>query len=342
MPDPALPPELARRLASAGARLHRRIALPPGELRAILHELSAIPVDRITNASREITRAAQLDSRWPPAGFSIRRFFGGPKTEQDLLDIDPDYAWLLIFHKVGYVRQAALDAIQTPPTSPFYFAALALRLNDWVEPVRRSAKRCAQRVLPLASTEVTLEAAPFLLDRRFVWDRWSDEKEVLDSAFSQKPVVQALAAVLKRSTTGPLASRLRFVLQFPAIDDHLPDLAANAREPAVRAVAYKCLLTRRASWPVGSEWIWIDKVYGQQKRVPKLQSRAIDTKRPIAELIREALRDRSAKVRTIAADSLIEARGQLPDEALLIERLAADRSPAVRLRADYLLQRPAG
>ena len=58
-----------------------------------------------------------------------------------------NFAWLFLFHPSGYIREAALDSIVTPPTSAFFFAALAWRLNDWAGPVRKAAERCAVRVM---------------------------------------------------------------------------------------------------------------------------------------------------------------------------------------------------
>jgi len=89
---------------------------------------------------------------------------------------------------------------------------------------------------------------------------------------------------------------------------------------------------------VGFEWIWIDKVYGIRRRVPKLATRDIPKTRPAVELIRNAARDKSPFVRRVAADALITARAQLPAEAVeaLIADLEKDKSPAIRSRADFM------
>jgi hypothetical protein len=91
---------------------------------------------------------------------------------------------------------------------------------------------------------------------------------------------------------------------------------------------------------VGYEWIWIDKVYGVRKRVPKLDSRPIDGVPPIADLIRQGIEDKSAMVRRVIADALNEARSQLPDADSLVDKLARDRNAAVRSRADFMLRHP--
>ena len=138
----------------------------------------------------------------------------------------------------------------------------------------------------------------------------------------------------------PLATCLRHALRYPNIDEHLRELAGGATQPAVRAVAYQCLLTDKATWPAGYEWIWIDKIYGLRRRVIKMDLRDTAHALPQAELIRDAMRDKSPKVRIVAADALIDLRTRLADADGLIEQLAKDRSPAVRWRADYMLRHP--
>lgn len=336
---PALPRELSAKLSSLGARLKKGPS--DRELNDVLVGLSAISPNQVVRVSREIATAARLVWWQPEKGFSLERLFRKPLSEYDLLKENLDYAWLFLFHYSGYVREAALDLIEAPPASAFFFAALAWRLNDWVELVRQAAKRCAERVLPFTSADIVASAALYLLDRRFVWGRWSDGPEVLDGIFSRKEVVAALAVLLCEQPTGPLATCLRYALRYPNIDAHLPSLATNAIQPSVRAVAYQCLLAGRAAWPVGYEWAWIDKVYGLKRRVPKLNSRDIRSSLLIAELIRQGVLDKSPKVRSVAADALTEVRAQLPDADSLIVKLAKDRSPAVRWRADFMLRHPA-
>jgi hypothetical protein len=334
-PGSILPPPLAAKLSALGTRIGKS----DGELGEVLSGLSALPANLIVRANREIAMTAQL--WWRPQQFiSLELLLA--KSELQLIRKNPDYAWLFLFlfHYSGYVREAALDAINTPPTSPFFFAALAWRLNDWVGPVRQAATRCAERVLHRMRADVAASAAQYLLDRRVAWGRWSDEPKVLDPVFGSKDVMAALAAHLQEQTTGPLAACLRNALRYPNIDEHLPYLAANAVQPSVRAVAYQCLVAGKASWSVGFGWVWIDKVYGLRRRVPKVETRDIQGNSTAAEWIRKGIHDKSAFVRRVAADALIAARAQLPDENNLIARLASDRSPAVRSRADFMLRHP--
>jgi hypothetical protein len=195
-------------------------------------------------------------------------------------------------------------------------------------------------VLQRTDVDVAANAALYLLDRRLVWGRWTSEPEVLDAIFQREDVMAGIAAQLRQRATGPLSTYLRQALRYPNVDEHLPALAATAVQPSVRAVAYQCLISGKAAWSVGYEWAWIDKVYGLRRRVPKLETRDIQRVRAAAHFIREAARDRSSTVRIEAADGLIAARSQLSDEDALIARMAKDRSPAIRWRADYMLRHP--
>jgi hypothetical protein len=334
-----LPPQLAEQLRLLGARLGSGV--PRSQLDEVLSGLSALPAESVVHVSREIADTAKL-GWWKPRRKSgwLKKLFGLPLSEKDLLKRDPDYGWLFLFHYDGYVREVALDAIARPPASPFMLAALAWRLNDWVKPVRQAAIRCAQRVLPLTGDEIASVTARYLLDRRFAWGRWNEESDVLDLVLARAGVMAALATELREASTGPLPICLRQALRYPAIDAHLPHLAARAIQPAVRALAYKCLLNGEALWPSGYEWQWIDKVYGLRRRVIKFDSRPVVRARPLAELMRDALRDKSPKVRVAAAAALSKVRSQLGNTDALVRELAQDRSAGVRLYADYMLRNP--
>lgn len=353
-----LSPSLSTKLSELPAQLGRQSG--DRALHETLTELSALPADAVVRASREIARCARLGwwqpERLPlrvvPGGYArrllsrLRNFrtrsqpFSRSWSEQELLDQNPDFAWLFLFHPSGYVRRAALDRISDPPNSPFWLAALAWRLNDWVEPVRLAATRCAERTLHLATPQVAADAALYLLDRRLVWGRWKDEPKILDRVFERADVLAALAVTLIRQPTGSLAKTLRNALRYPAIDRHLASLAADAVQPSVRAIAYQCLISGKANWVVGFEWAWIDKVYFARRRVPVLETREVRSDQSAADLIREASRDRSAAVRRVAADALIATRSRIPDAASLIAQLANDVNPSVRSRADYMLRHP--
>ena len=327
---------LSAKLSTLGSRLGRWLS--DQELDEVLAELSALPAPEIVRASRELTQAVGFCWRQPPG--LMDSLLGWPPSERTLMRRNPDYSWLFLFHPDGYVREAALHSINASPKSPFWFAALAWRLNDWVEPVREAARRCVDRIAAGLPAAMAADAAAYLLQRRLVWGRWRDEAEALDLVFARDDVLAALAMQLQERPTGPLGACLSNALRYPGIDKHLPQLAAAAIQPAVRAAAYRCLISGKAMWPVGFEWMWVDKVYGLRRRMPVLHTRTIQRDRPSADFVEPGIRDKSPFVRRVAADAMIAVRLEIPDEAPLIAHLATDQSSLVRSRADFLLRHP--
>ncbi|MGJ5025281.1 hypothetical protein ACQR1I_00430 [Bradyrhizobium sp. HKCCYLS2038] len=311
------------------------------ELPAILDELSALPPQLVVLASREIALAAHLGRPTLMdrllAGFSSEHVY---VRDLSLMRRTPNYAWIFLFHPNGHVREAALDTLQAPPFSAFFLAAVAWRLNDWAEPVRRAAARYLQRIQRQIAADVAASSAPYLLDRRHSWGRWGSEADLLDDVFGRPDVLPIVAGFLQRTANGSLAKYLRLVVRYPAIDPYLPALAASAIQPQVRAIAYRCLLTGSVTWFAGYGWEWIDKVYGIRKRVPKFDRRPLQDIALPPDLFWQAARDASVIVRRAAADALIASRAAVPDEDQLIAHFEQDRSPSVRSRADFLRRRP--
>ncbi|NPV25685.1 hypothetical protein [Bradyrhizobium aeschynomenes] len=311
------------------------------ELPAILTELPALPPQLVVLASRQIALAARFGKPTLMdrliAGFSSERVY---VRELSLMRRTPDYAWIFLFHPNGHVREAALDSLQTPPSSAFFLAAVAWRLNDWAEPVRRAATRYVQRVQRQIAPDVVASSAPYLLDRRHSWGRWGSEADLLDEVFGRPDVLPIIVGFLQRTANGSLAKYLRLVVRYPAIDQYLPALAASAIQPQVRAIAYRCLLTGSVTWLAGYGWEWIDKIYGIRKRVPKFDHRPLQDISLPPDLFWQAARDASVIVRRAAADALIASRAAVPDEDRLIAHLEQDKNPSVRSRAAFLRRRP--
>lgn len=325
-----LPPSLSAQLSALSTQRFR--TLSDSELQDILAEFSTLPARLIVDASREMM---DIVSPYDPSLLEQLK-----RSERSLMSANRDYAWFFMFHRSGYVREAALFHVNAPPKSPFFFAALALRLNDWVAQIRQAAKRCFKRISDEVATDVAADAALYLIERRFVWGRWRDEVSILDLVFARDDVLAALATRLEKKATGSLATCLRHALRYPGIDPHLTRLAAAAVQPAVRAVAYQCLISGKATWPAGFEWAWVDKVYGIRRRLPKLETRMIERSRPAGDFVEKGIRDKSPFVRRIVADGMISIRSQIADEEALVAHLAKDRSAAVRSRADFLLRHP--
>lgn len=269
----------------------------------------------------------------------MARLLGPGPATPERLDRQRELAPVLVFHRDGFVREAALNLLSAPPSSPFFLAVLAWRLNDWAAPVRLAARRYAERILPAVPAEVVAAAAPFLLDRWRWWGRWaSEEASIIDLALQRQDVAMYLAAWFSNGAKGPLATLLRHALRGPSMDGYLPELASNAVQPAVRAVALKCLIQGRASWPAGFGQQWIDRRYGLRRRITVFAHRDLNIVHAPEPWIRAGLSDRSALVRRVAADALIDRRATFLDLDAAVAALAKDSSRAVRSRADFLIR----
>lgn len=352
-----LPPELDEGLT----QLAKEIAAgaPPAEILfdRVIAGLGALPPGSVVRASWDIAEAlrgadpprhwAKLDpnmtmeARQASWDAQERNWAAKLRTwTNNLLNQNPRLAWLLLFHGSGYVREVALDGVHEPPASPFFFAALAWRLNDWVKEIRNAARRCTERVLAGTDANVAAQSALVLLERGTAWGRWQGEAAALDAAFGRRDVITILARALRDGSVGRQASCLGYAMRFPAMDRHLPELAASAAQPGVRAIAYAAVLAGKASWLTGFGWVWVDKSLGVRKRVPTSASRAIPDLPSRADLIRQGLKDRSARIRVLAADALVTDRSYILDSDVLMQRLALDRSAAVRSRADFMRRHP--
>lgn len=302
----------------------RRAELP--YLADTLRNLAGQPSDQLVDLGREWSR------------HSIDTTLARRDQGRRILRGQPAAAWLLAFDHDGYLRQASLEQLPHPPRTRLECLTIVVRLNDWVPQVRRAAETAARRLLPRAEPEAIAGAAPYLLLRRYSWSRWTHESAVLDEALARADVIALMARDLEAMTSGPGRALLRAIQRFPAMDTHLPGLAARAPMPAVRAAALETLLRGTAVWPVGHGWRWIDKVYGLRHRIVVTEARPLSTAPDVDALIRAGLRDRFAMVRKVAIDALEARRDLFPDLAELAGPLLNDPSGAIRERAAYLLR----
>lgn len=251
--------------------------------------------------------------------------------------LPPAADWIMSFDRDGRVREAALRRLAGPASSVGRFTALAVRLNDWAPQVRTAAVEALARVGPLTPTGVIADASVFLLARRLAWKRGAEEALRLDDVFGAAGVAAAVADRLRDGRSGPLGRVLAHALRLPAYDAGLAELAHAARLPDVRATAAMALFRQEAVWPAGHGWAWVDKSMGVRRRVALTGRRAVGVAEPPG-LLRRALADRSALVRKAAADVVVQRMHALPDLERLTDALAADRSAAVRDRADYIFR----
>lgn len=291
----------------------------------------------VTRADGEIANAAGL-YRQSPQPF-LGRLLSPRPSDAELLLRTPGLEYLFIFHRDGRLREASLLKITGGLRSPFFFAAVLWRLNDWAEPVRQAAVRCANRSFPITDPSVVARTAAELLVRQASWNRWDSERTILDEVFSRDDVAAQLADLIVRERTGPQASILRYALRTSALDRFLERIAHEAVQPAVRAVALHSLIDGEAKWASGTAWKWIDKSMGLRRRVPVFDHRALTIALTQEALIRRGVNDRSPAVRRVALAGVIRhLRGHAGARAFATQ-LMTDSSPSVRERAEFILRR---
>jgi len=208
-------------------------------------------------------------------------------SDAELMNRLPELAYLFVFHRDGFVRELALDQMQELQ-SPFYVAALAFRLNDWVAQVRAAAVRCAERVFPNTAANELANASLFLLGRPFAWGRWSDETEALDKALSRYDVADAREGILRNARSESMGAILRYASRWEAMDRHLDGLATRAFLPPVRGAAFQELIEGFARWPVGWRKESTDRIYAQFRLIRQYDERPILPSRPLESLVEQA------------------------------------------------------
>lgn len=347
-----LPPKLQRDIVelSEAIRNDGDISTP---LSSYVSGMKALPPASIVRATSEIRTAADLmDSRFresvPGIGVLVRvrrwvsrrKVFPIRSQELRALERHPALCFFFIFHGDGRLREAALKTWNEIPDSPFIFVALTYRLNDWVKQVRAAAYECAARLFPRTPADVIAEASFFLLPQIQYLERWGKrERRIVLSTLHSQIVMSALARRLMQRTPGRVSAVLRQALIRPGLDNALPSLANDAALPQVRAIALETLVMRRARWLTGYQYEWVDKHYGIRRRVPRFDQRPIEHQLNVEDLLVRASRDRSADVRKITAQCLIDLRLSLsPDMIAVAKSISKDKAQAVRSRAEYYLQ----
>ncbi|MFD2261363.1 hypothetical protein ACFSM5_00590 [Lacibacterium aquatile] len=355
-----LPTDLQRDLKELGADL-ATFHVSLDVLARVLRQFGALPVEKIAKLDGEIAAAGKLFVFYgehigdhslpnPLREFLERRgVLPEPKRSitkiekeqmfHQLLQVEPDLEFLFLFHRNGYLRQAALDKLDAPLPNGFFLAALAYRLNDWVPQVSAAAAGCLARVLPKTEREIIAKAAIGLMDRAFHWRRWGAEAEILEQAFSQADVVPLIASILREAKTGPMGRTLGLALRWPLLDEHISDLSKNAVMPAVRGRALRVLLDGRATWHIGYEKQMVNPYHRIIRRVPSFQSRSVMRSEPLEAIIHQGALDRSPAVRKVAATALVQNRQTLANRDEIIALLKDDRSPSVRSAIEFVVRK---
>jgi HEAT repeat protein len=349
--DFTLPPELGKILDQfSGWYTERRIS--PDLLGIVLDRLAGLPPASIVRADGEIATRARLYS-WSrylqdqPVSQSpivsllsslIKRPASALTSEEELLAKVERLEWLFLFHRNGFMREAALAKLTGPAISPFFAAALAYRLNDWVPQVRRAAVAAIERVFPETKASILAAAAEYLLDRDLYWGRWQDEGRMLASGFARADVLECLTQRLLTAKSGAMTRLMRPAFRYPDLDRHLLDLAKFAYLPSVRVLATRALIDCRVRWQIGFEKEWVDKTMGFYRLKKAYAEREILRPLSLEDLILQGASDKSAVVRKVAATALVQNRKTLGNRDELIAFLKDDRSPSVRSAVDFVIR----
>ena len=241
----------------------------------------------------------------------------------------------------GYLREAALDQTSGPMSRSVEVYLIYARLNDWVPEVRQAAEAAVQRCIPETPDHVLFPALWELTDRARLWRRTTGlHARIVGDLIARGAV---FAQCMAEITGGQRPGRFqvfRGLCHRPEIDSHLPDLARDARDPMIRAVALKALGTGRIGWPTGDqEKIWIDKPMGLYRLQTQVAHRPVSVCCKAHDLIAQGVADRAAVVRAAALDVAIHHR-QDPGIAQTlpgwITALKGEKSARVRRRLDYL------
>ncbi len=334
-----LPPPLQDALFHLGQDLAKGRA-KQADVTEIIEGLSALPVDDLRAASGDILLCAQLYSHTHSRGWLD--LLGRGRTLQRLMAKTSGLAFILLFHGSGYIRQAALEYIDSAIHAPFLLAAAMQRLNDWVPEVRRAALACVSRVFAATSAAVVASAITGMLTVRFQWRRGVNEAQIIDEALTRADVRAALTAYMAQTQAGPVARTSGYLLRDGYFDDALPLLARQARHPAVRALALRTLLAGHARWIIGATTQWIDRSMGKGRRIPVFDYRPLTLTPEIDGLIRQGVADRAAAVRKVAMQAIRDQPELWDDFIDLIDDLSRDSSAAIREGVAYITRKRAG
>ena len=248
--------------------------------------------------------------------------------------------WLNLSHPDGRIREQALHALPARIPSTLYAILVLLRLNDWAAPVRDAARRRLTAFAAATAPQHLAAALGYILRYWTSWGRMSPaSKQDALAVLLSDAVAAQLATALARSPAGPMTTLLSQLGQIAAIDPHLPYLAAQAIQPALRAKAYQSLLSGKATWASGKEQEWIERRHNLYRWRTHLDSRPLTITVEHNPTLQQAAADRSPIVRRIAADAIIAALPHLgPCEQHLAARLAADPNRSVAERGACILR----
>lgn len=248
--------------------------------------------------------------------------------------------WLDIISSDGYRREKALRAISGGAPNAFFFSLVLRRLNDWVPQVRQAAREILPELAKATDPKHVVEA---LCVSTINWHSWgrieSIDKEIILQIMQQDALIDQLKTKLISSSSGPMATLFSQLGRTNILDKSIEEIACLAKQPFVRAKAYRCLFERKMSWPDGMRWEWTDKRYCQGHYVTIISERKLSQEIPISELLKRASDDRSSIVRRVAAEFLIKELDNLGETAIVFaNKFALNAAKSVSERGQFALK----
>lgn len=252
--------------------------------------------------------------------------------------------WVDLCSWDGYVRERTLRTLSGPAPNSFFFSLAARRINDWVPGVRSAAREKLPLLARQSNPEHVVDALCAMLPIWVSWGRMEAvDQQVVAELLAIPDVIDALKLRLISMALGPMSVVLSQAARTAVLDGDLADIAKHAVQPAVRATAYRALLTGRVHWVQGRRWQWTDVRSCKGKLQNVLGERPLQEVPPFLETMEQAASDRSCIVRAVAAEALVREMDALGGVAVsLARRLASDRSPRVAERGRFVLQRLLG
>ncbi|MEY4751965.1 MAG: hypothetical protein RIQ60_4179 [Pseudomonadota bacterium] len=250
-------------------------------------------------------------------------------------------SWFDLCSGDGRTRESALLRVGPSAPSAFFLALALRRLNDWVPQVRRAAREALPDLAVNSEPGKVAEVLWTLLCHWTSWGRMDvQDRQTVAAIASQDAVSRALKSKIMGTTAGPAALVFAQCARSAVFDAWLFEFASHAVQPAVRARAFRWLLSGQVTWVVGYKWRWINLAYLEGTVEAITESRSISVTHPFLMLLDAASADRSPLVRRIAAEFLIRELATLGETARpMAQRCSSDRSRSVAERGAFALQR---
>lgn len=330
----------------AAVRLFVSSIDPDSRVFADISPLSAatarLPLSRLSHWERVIrqefalAQGAKADS-WKNRWRTPRPFLGSKAP----VGLERFLTWVDLSSGDGFVRERTLRTLAGAAPNRFFLALAACRLNDWVPQVRLAAREAMPALARASDPEHVVDVLCAMLPAWTAWGRMEAlDRHVMTQLVSMDPITTSLLRRLISTPDGPLSAVLSQALRTAALDEHLGQIATEAVQPAVRAIAHRTLLMGKAVWLEAREWQWTDVRYCQGRMKNILGVRAISGTPAVPESLGLAISDRSSVVRRVAAESLMAHMENLGEAALpLAQRLADDASRTIAKRGMFIVQR---